>query len=274
MRSRAATLTASPGGAPLARRTALTATAAVIAGLALTAPAQSAVPNGRLIEVFHGIDFIGIDGYPDAPQLVEVVRGGNVVGSVVVTPVGGLAEINHTGAGDCFDGPTPDILPGDVVRVRPPDAPVGDADTSEVKDVFHGGAQVVTTVADDPVTTDVDETVKVIRVEGHARQPGTTGPLDNVEIRLNHPGGTWGAADANGRKDWRVAATINPDGSYRADFEGATASDLSAASGAEVAAEWGNANLTEITVYDGAGSACPPGDRTAVTQVSPPASQS
>jgi hypothetical protein len=235
------------------------ALAATLLSLAVTAsPASADVKSGRLIESFHGINYVGVDGFPaNEDVLVEVVRGTTVIGHATKrTDRDGFFEINHVGGDDCFDTQTPDILPGDVVRTTVVDDPE-DTDSMLVRDVVNDAPVV------DPATGD-------ITVSGHARVPGTTTPLDAIEVRLNHPGGTWDANGADGRKDWRVQADIAADGSFVATFSGGSADDLQAVQSAEVASEWINAAGTEITVFDGlSDGACGPAATTAVTSVSP-----
>jgi hypothetical protein len=235
------------------------AVAAALLSLAVTAtPASADVKNGRLIEVFHGINYIGVDGFPAREDVrVQVLRGTTVIGEAVKrTDAGGFFEVNHVGGADCFDGKTPDILPGDVVRTTLVDD-TDDTDSTLVRDVVHEA----------PVA---DPATGRITVAGHARVPGTTTPLDAVEVRLNHPGGDWDASDADGRKDWRTQAVIAQDGTFVATFEGASAADLVAVESAEVATEWSNAAVSEITVFDGlSDGACGAAATTAVTSVSP-----
>jgi hypothetical protein len=118
------------------RRSALAATFALAAG---TLGAVNAVPASGLqtgngvrpgsnITVFHNIDFVAVFGYgPIGRQVtVRVLRNGVVIGSASGPAIDaegspGL-EVNHgpEGAprpGDCWDGHTPDIRPGDVIRV-------------------------------------------------------------------------------------------------------------------------------------------------------------
>lgn len=87
------------------------------------------VPSGRNITVFHNIDFVVAAGWPSGEVItVEVVRNGVVIGSAtgpsVDTVEGPALEVNHGPAGttpapgDCWDGHTPDVRPGDTIRVR------------------------------------------------------------------------------------------------------------------------------------------------------------
>jgi hypothetical protein len=119
------------------RRTlAVAASAALAAG---TLGAVAAVPAsgtqtgngvrpGSNITVFHNIDFVAVFGYGPVgrPVTVRVLRRGVVIGSasgpaIDAEGLPGL-EVNHgpEGAarpGDCWEGSTPDIKPGDVIRV-------------------------------------------------------------------------------------------------------------------------------------------------------------
>jgi hypothetical protein len=109
-----------------------TAVAAAVAMLAFAAPAAAmptgaGVRAGHNISVFATIDFIGAFGYSvGTPMTVEVLRNGHSIASVTApthaTPDGGGLEVNHgpLGApqpGDCWEGFTPDVRAGDVVRV-------------------------------------------------------------------------------------------------------------------------------------------------------------
>jgi Chitobiase/beta-hexosaminidase C-terminal domain len=86
------------------------------------------VRPGSNITVFHNIDFVAVFGYGPvgSPVTVRVLRRGVVIGSasgpaIDAEGLPGL-EVNHgpEGAarpGDCWEGHTPDIKPGDVIRV-------------------------------------------------------------------------------------------------------------------------------------------------------------
>jgi Bacterial Ig-like domain/Abnormal spindle-like microcephaly-assoc'd, ASPM-SPD-2-Hydin len=98
---------------------------------ALMSPASAAVINDppalpHSIIAFPVRDFVSASGYaPDDRPIVQVLRGGVVIGtSDAVTPADdpktpgfeGLVEVNHPGGG-CWQGVTPDLRAGDVVRV-------------------------------------------------------------------------------------------------------------------------------------------------------------
>ncbi|MGH3336202.1 MAG: fibronectin type III domain-containing protein, partial [Nocardioides sp.] len=98
------------------------ASIAVIAGQAVQAADPPAAPNN--IVVFPQRDFVTIEGYQGRvgqQATVTVTRNGvetsRAVGRVAAGDV--ALEINHPG-GVCWQGVTPDIKPGDVVRVSFP----------------------------------------------------------------------------------------------------------------------------------------------------------
>jgi hypothetical protein len=112
--------------------------AALVAAAGLAASAVAALPAsatinsmaaGHNITVFHNIDFVAVTGWAaDASLTVTVERGGVQIGTATgaasdpeATGASGL-EVNHGPegapvAGDCWEGQTPDIQPGDVVSV-------------------------------------------------------------------------------------------------------------------------------------------------------------
>jgi hypothetical protein len=89
------------------------------------------VGDGRNVGIFHNIDFVAGFGWQEGQTLtVDVFRNGQRIGSaagptVAVDeglPLAGALEVNHgpEGApqpGDCWTGYTPDIMPGDEVRL-------------------------------------------------------------------------------------------------------------------------------------------------------------
>ena len=122
---------------------ALTSAAALAAAGVGLVPTASATPGpagiapGINISVFHNIDMVGTFGWPvGATVTVTVLRNGVEIGTSTgqtfdAAPDGGALEVNHgpLGApqpGDCWEGHTPDIRPGDLIRVT------GNATTSEI----------------------------------------------------------------------------------------------------------------------------------------------
>src|SRR3712207_5740405 len=99
--------------------------AAACALAAIAAPAASAAVSSppafpQEVTVFPERDFAVVDGWPGNTDFkMEVLRGPGdvVVGTAFgTTDADGFAEVNHPG-GFCWTGFTPDILPGDTVRV-------------------------------------------------------------------------------------------------------------------------------------------------------------
>ncbi|MGH3314637.1 MAG: hypothetical protein ACRDO0_00700, partial [Nocardioidaceae bacterium] len=90
--------------------------AVAMAGLML--PADAAVQDPHTVFVLKNDSIVEVEGLiPGENTLVEVVRNGVVVGSVQqpASNPGGTLIINHD---LCWDNFTPQILPGDTVRVR------------------------------------------------------------------------------------------------------------------------------------------------------------
>jgi hypothetical protein len=139
------------------RRWAKGAVAAAVASLAPTAvstvPAEAKivdVTNGHNITVFHNIDFVATFGHGDTAGAetltVTVRRNGVVIGTETGPTIGeapevGL-EVNHGPEtlppveGDCWQGHTPDIRPGDRVTVT---STAGTRDTVIVDNIQYVG---------------------------------------------------------------------------------------------------------------------------------------
>jgi hypothetical protein len=122
------------------RRPAAAAAAAAIASAAAAVPALGAegpdgVRPGNNITVFHNIDMvIASGGVAGGQTQVDVFRGPYRVattrGAAVDAGEGPALEVNHgpEGApqpGDCFEGATPNVQPGDRIRVSNPGGPAG-----------------------------------------------------------------------------------------------------------------------------------------------------
>ena len=120
---------------PFRRRSHAALAATLLGSVALAGTADARVINvapNHNITVFAGIDFIAAFGdQPGVSTTVEVLRNGQLIGTATGPAVdlagfdppnhGGL-EVNHGPAGapepgDCWTGFTPDIIPGDIVRV-------------------------------------------------------------------------------------------------------------------------------------------------------------
>jgi hypothetical protein len=146
----------------------------VLAGQAAQAATPPAFPHN--IVVFPQRDFVSIEGYDQLAfegkqATVTVTRSGVETSRAVGTISGGGFEINHPG-GVCWQGVTPDIKFGDVVRLT-----------------FPGGASDSTTTQRPEVTPQADSTGfrKVgafdLVVDG---QRGSV-PLSRIEQRIVNP---------------------------------------------------------------------------------------
>ena len=105
--------------------------AALVPTMLSTTPAQGTVvemAEGHNITVFHNIDFVAVVGYAEGEVLtVQVVRNGTVIGTATGPARGDAVEgfgleVNHGPegaplAGDCWEGATPNIKPGDHITV-------------------------------------------------------------------------------------------------------------------------------------------------------------
>ncbi|MGI8875338.1 MAG: fibronectin type III domain-containing protein, partial [Egibacteraceae bacterium] len=178
----------------------------------------------------------------------------------------------------CWDPPaTPDIIPGDTVRVTVLDGagqPTADVDSTATRDLFI-----------DLEATEFDAVNNTITVHGHARSLGTA-PIavgaDTLELRLNkvNTGNTWSHISP-ARKDLRedVGADVQPDGTWTHVFVGLTSEDVVDArdNGIGQILEWSPAVvegdvIPEITVFDeseGVPAGCPPHRSYAVTNSDP-----
>jgi hypothetical protein len=182
------------------------ATARVTAGAATNDPP---VPPHGLI-AFPSRDFISADGYtPGTAYTFQVVRNGQIISTStpVVADATGLAEVNHPGGG-CWEGVTPNIQPGDQVRIVAPD---GTSDATTVAGV----------TAERPIVTSVDPITGGGTVEVHGSAQDATGAplaIDQIEQRLVAPGD---AFDLNGRRTIR-ADSVGIDGTLTYDAPGST----------------------------------------------------
>jgi len=115
--------------------------------------------------------------------------------TTVTSDATGLAEVNHPG-GACWTGTTPDMRPGDKVRITAPD-----------------GASEQTTVAgitvERPIVTAVDPVTGggTVEVRGTARDAANAAlPVDQIEQRLV---ANRDAFDINGRRTIRAGAGLD-----------------------------------------------------------------
>ncbi len=138
------------------------------------------VRPGKNVTVFHDADFVAVFGYKLGERLsVDVFRGGHRIatasGPAVGTAEGPGLEVNHgpagaAGPGDCWEGVTPDIFPGDRVVVT--DA-AGGTDSVLVDNVSIDPAG--------PVDTNPADRFAPVVLDGRAaRADGTPIPVEEL----------------------------------------------------------------------------------------------
>jgi CTP:molybdopterin cytidylyltransferase MocA len=195
-------------------------------------------------------DFVSASGYAlaDGPVRVDVIRGGSVVSSATnITPqddpstsgFDGLVEVNHPG-GACWENVTPDIRPGDEIRIT---TSTGVADQTVTANVT---AQRAVQVAADTVV-----------VHGTAQDAlGNPLPLDQIQQRLisgkdafKKNGRRLLRSDKDGTLSYDAAGSIN----WTATYKGLVAEDVTRALKAESRGIWLGrfpAAGTEQTIYE------------------------
>ncbi len=185
---------------------AVTATTSVNpAGAATNDPPVA--PHGLI--GFPARDFISATGYtPGASYRFAVIRGGNIIATStpIVADSTGLAEVNHPG-GACWEGVTPNIKPGDKIRI------IGPGNVSEQ-------TTIAGVTAERPVVTSEDAVTGGGTIEIHGTASDAAGnplPLDQIEERLIAPKD---AFDINGRRSIRAGAGL--DGTLTYDAAGST----------------------------------------------------
>ncbi|MEA2359050.1 MAG: hypothetical protein QOI62_2310 [Solirubrobacteraceae bacterium] len=199
-------------GTAVARRALL---GAALAGALAATPAAAdvgpqGVRSGHNVTVFHNIDMVGVFGHAFGGQtLVEVFRGphriASVRGAAISTAEGGGLEINHAPTvtpplpGECWEGATPDILPGDRIVVSNPGGAAG-VDEAIVDDIAIASRRQLTVDpatgqeavpvpdANDPTATVMPPgSRQEVWVEGAARfgnadgTPGAPIPLERID---------------------------------------------------------------------------------------------
>lgn len=176
--------------------------------------AINAVPVApHSILVFPVRDFVSASGYARTDvATVQVLRGGAVIGTASnLTPqddpgtpgFDGLVEVNHPGGG-CWDGVTPDIRTGDVVRVL-----------------------TAPTVGDETFTANVTVTQQATKtgpgtvvMKGTAVAPGGGQiPIDQLEARIVAKNQSF---VLNGKRTLRASAAAGDDGALAYDGPGLT----------------------------------------------------
>jgi hypothetical protein len=275
----------SPQSSPGATAQTARPVATLPAGVTVNDPPASPIQ----IISFPSRDFISATGYlPTDTVEVQVLRK-EPAGTVLVSstewtpqadpralpndPFAGLVEINHPGGG-CWDGVTPDLRAGDLVRLiaRNPDATIRTVDETRTSNVVAERPSVV-----QPATgTNADG---VVEVHGTAMDAnGDPLPAAQVESRLIANRDSF---DLNGRRTIR-AGGAGKDGTFvydtannatgvkwTATYSGLTADDVARAvggrstssgtvfPGAESRALWLGltpADAREITIYENDGA--------------------
>ncbi len=217
-------------------RTILAAAAILALGVAAASGAVLEPPAApHSIIAFPERDFVSATGYEDQKDTnvtVNVFRDGIIIGTAQHSVAAdGLVEINHPGGG-CWVGTTPDILPGDQVRITPAS---GDADQTTVANVTARPA-----VAGGPGVVEVHgtATVPIGQLSQRLINPDLV-PLVNRR-RLEAPG------------DGRLA--YDPDGlHWTARYTGLSPAVVDAAVAAETRILWLGADPlagTELTIYE------------------------
>src|SRR4051794_1521576 len=238
---------------------------------------------------FPARDFISSTGFePTDTVEVQVLRreGGQVVlvsstewtpqadpRALPNDPFAGLVEINHPGGG-CWDGTTPDLRAGDIVReiARNPDGTIRTVNQTRTSNVVTQKPVVVT-----PATGTAADGV----IEMHGTAMDANGdPINAAQVEsrlvanrdLFHLNGrrTIRAGGAGKDGTWAYDTTNNPTGvKFTATFSGLTADDVARAvggksptsgttfAGAEARVLWLGltpVNAREITIYENDGA--------------------
>jgi len=245
-------------------RAVITTAAALSATAALAVPAGAAPPPppGHTLISFTQRDFVSDQGFSlsDGPVIVNVIRNGAIIAtSTPVTPADdpkttgvfdGLVEVNHPGGG-CWVTSTPDILPGDTIRMTTKSGTGFSEDTTTAN------------VTAEPAELGAGSTV-VVHGTAQAAAGGPL-PIDQIEQRIV---ANKQAFDANGRRTLRADSTgtadgtlsydpvgpANPDGiNWTATYTRLSAGDLTLATTNETRALWLGADpalTNEGTIYE------------------------
>jgi hypothetical protein len=177
----------------------------------LVTPVNAAVSGGRVIVVTPESSVVAVTGLDDETYTITLERGGVPVSSATGSPdASGALEINAGAQPSCWIGVTPEIIPGDVVRLT------------------GGGVNDFATVRDIKVTSR-----PVANPDGDAfTVTGTLGTgllLDNVNVLVRLPFG----AD-----EWRADAnTSDEDNTLELDGNTWTATFTASRDGIQVDAE-------------------------------------
>src|SRR3954449_143079 len=173
---------------------------------------------GHTITVLPDTSALELSGFPGSTTVqIDVTRDGvQLANATLTTDAAGDGAMNG-GTIDCWTDATPDMLPGDVVRVTGPDF----VDTKTVDDITPSGA--------------VKPGRGPVVAHGHAAAPdGTPLPVASIEVRII---GSTQNPFSSGRRDLRAGGTnafplmqdADDPTAWTATFSGLTANDVSTA---------------------------------------------
>jgi hypothetical protein len=236
------------------------------------------------IIAFPSRDFISPSGYLDGDTVSVQLLRKNAAGQLTIVssadgiiPVDGFAEVNHPG-GACWQGVTPEIRVGDVVRTIAYNSNnVTAGNPSGIRSIDQTTIAGVTTFKptvvqnDNPATPAQDGVVEI-----HGTALGADGlplPIDQIEQRMiaTHGVGLW---DLNGRRALRADSLGAGDGTiaydtvnnpmgvnWTATYSGLDQADVDRMAQADTRIHWLGRDpllLNEATIYENA-DGNPPG---------------
>ncbi len=151
------------------------------------APAQVSNPPQppQFITIFPSRDFVSVEGFaPNADLAISVRRDGNEVSDAVGrTDATGLLEVNHPG-GVCWRNVTPDILPGDTIRVT-----YRGTNNNQALGLVQGSGAAANTLNATATQAFIPaNNPNIVVVKGQAMlNNGNRIPLDRLEVRIVQP---------------------------------------------------------------------------------------
>lgn len=138
----------------------------------------------QAITIFPSRDFVSVEGFAANADLAISVRrdGAEVSDAVGRTDATGLLEVNHPG-GVCWRNVTPDIVPGDTIRVTYR----GTANNQALGLVQGTGAAANTLNATATQAFIPPDNPNIVVVKGQAATAGGRIPLARLEVRIVQP---------------------------------------------------------------------------------------
>ena len=164
--------------------------AALGVALAMLAPgvASAQVNNPPLlpqgITIFPSRDFVSVEGFAANADLAISVRreGVEVSDAVGRTDATGLLEVNHPG-GVCWRNVTPDIQPGDTVRVT-----YRGTNNNQTLGLVQGSGAAANTLNATATQAFINTANNTVVVKGNAALAnGSRIPLNRMEVRIIQP---------------------------------------------------------------------------------------